>query len=114
MTDEDRISQLEAQLTELHKKQDDLYGQLARAERDRWQGYIDDLEVQVHLGAMEANDRARELMAVLRKAWNDASHQVDSTSSTATDVGATLRKGLQAAVRDVRQALLDSQQKIRS
>ena len=114
MTDEKRITELEAQITELHKKQDELYEQLAQAERDRWQGYVDDLELQMHLGAMEANDRVNELMGVLRKAWSDASREVDNRSATATDVGATLRKGLQSAVRDVRQALLDSKQKIRS
>ena len=88
--------------------------QLAQAERDRWQGCIDDLEVQLHLGAKDANDRVRELMDALRSAWNDANHELDVRSSTATDVGATLRNGLQNAVRDVRRALVESQQKIRS
>ncbi len=114
MTEHDRIVQLESQITELRKQQDELYEQLAQAERDRWQGCIDDLEVQLHLGAMDANDRVRELMDALRSAWNDANHELDVRSSTATDVGATLRNGLQNAVRDVRQALVESQQKIRS
>ncbi len=113
MTD-DRTAQLEAQITQLQEKQDALYLQLAQAERERWKGYVDDLEVQLHLGAMQANDRVRELMEALRRAWADANHELDTKSSTATDVGAILRDGLQNAVRDVRRALVESQDKIRS
>ncbi len=114
MTNEERLAQLEAQIAELSTKQGELYQQLAQAERDRWQGYIDDAEVQLHLGAMEGNDRIRELMDSLREAWAETRRDLDRRGATATDVGATLRDGLQSALRDVRQALLDSRAKIRS
>src|SRR6478672_13526 len=114
MTSEERIERLEAQIKDLNHKQDELYTQLAQAERDRWQGRIDDLEVQLHLGAMEGNDRVRQLMDTLRGAWAQVRRELDNRSSTATDVGATLRDGLQSAVQDVRKALLESKDKIRS
>lgn len=114
MTNEERITQLEVQLDELNTKQTELYQQLAQAERDKWQGRIDDLEVQVHLGAMEGNDRANELMDRLRRRWYEARGQFDDAAETAIDVGSTLRDGLQNAVRDVRQALLESKSKITS
>jgi hypothetical protein len=114
MTSEDRITRLEAQLRELKEQQDELQQQLAEAEREQWQGYIDQLEIQLHLAAMDSNDRARELMDRLRSTWAHVRHELDGRSSTATDVGAALRSGLRSAVRDVREALLESRQKIRS
>lgn len=114
MTNEERIAQLEAQLEEVSTKQHDLSLLLAQAERDQWQGRIEDLEVQLHLGAMEGNDRARELMDRLSSRWSEARGHFDVAATTAVDVGATLRGGLQSAVRDVRQALLESRSKITS
>jgi hypothetical protein len=108
------MAQLEAQIIELRAQQSELHQQLAQAERDRWQGYVDDLEVQLHLAAMEGNDRIRPLMETLTNRWTEARHQLDLHSSTATDVGAILRDGLQSAVRDVRQALMESKAKIGS
>ena len=67
MTTEDRIAQLEDQLHQLQGQQADLRKQLAKAQLDQWQGRIEDLEVQMHLGAVEAH-RVRasitELIAV--------------------------------------------------
>lgn len=114
MTSEERITQLEAQLDELNAKQTELFKQLAQTERDQWQGRIEDLEVQVHLGAMEGNDRARELMDRLGSRWSEARGQFDNAATTAADVGTALRGGLQSAVRDLRQALLESKSKITS
>lgn len=114
MTSEERIAQLEVQIEELSAKQVELVTQLAQAERDQWQGRIEDLEVQLHLAAMEGNDRARELMDRLRSRWAEARGQFDGAATTAADVGATLRGGLQSAVRDVRQALLESKSKLAS
>ncbi len=114
MTTEDRIAQLEAQIIELSAQQSELHQQLAQAERDRWQGYVDDLEVQLHLAAMEGNDGIRPLMDTLTNRWAEARQQLDHRSSTATDVGAILREGLHSAVRDVQKALMESKAKISS
>lgn len=114
MTSDERIAHLEAQLDKLNAKQTELFKQLAQAERDQWQGRIEDLKVQFHLSATEGNDRAHELMDQLDSRWSEARAQFDNAATTATDVGATLRGGLQSAVRDVRQALLQSKSKIAS
>lgn len=114
MDNNDRIATLEQQINELSTKQDVLIHQLAQAQRDQWQSRIEDLEVQFHLGAMEANDRATTLLAELRRKWSEVRVQVDGASSTASGVGETMRNGLENAVRDLRQALLDSKARISS
>ena len=114
MNTDDRVARLEAQIDELRGKQDVLYQQLARAQRDQWQNRIEDLEVQFHLGAMEANDRARALLEEVRSRWAEVRSQVDEASSTASGVTETMRNGLESAVRDLRKALLDSKAQISS
>jgi hypothetical protein len=114
MDSEERIGRLEQQIDRLQAKQEELYKQLAQAQRDQWQGRIDELELQVHLGAMEANDRVRALMDQLSTRWEQARGQFDTTSSTAVGVKDTLVSGLERAVRDVRDALLESRRKIGS
>ena len=114
MNSEERIAKLEAQIDELRSKQDALNHQLARAQRDQWQSRIEDLEVQFHLGAMEANDRATALLEELRRRWAEVRSQMDEASSTASGVGETMRNGLESAVRDLRQALLESRARISS
>jgi TolA-binding protein len=65
MSTEERIAQLEEQIHELHDQQADLRKQLAKAQLDQWQGRIEDLEVQMHLGAMEASDKANARLSKL-------------------------------------------------
>ena len=114
MDSEDRIAKLEKQIDALRSKQDVLNQELVRAQRDQWQNRIEDLEVQFHLGAMEANDRAKTLLEELRSRWAEVRSQVDEASSTASGVTETMRTGLESAVRDLRKALLDSKALISS
>lgn len=114
MTSEERISELETKISELRASQDDLYKQLATAEREQWQGRIDQLELQAHLGAVEANDRVQALMADLRSRWESARAQLGEDAATAGAVSDTLRSGLEGAIRELREALLESAKKIRS
>ena len=72
MTTEDRITKLEAQIGQLHGELAELRKQLAETQIDQWQGRIEGLEVQMHLGAMEASDRLTALMDQLRNKWADA------------------------------------------
>ena len=111
MTSEERIARLEAQIDKLQTRQTELFHQLAQAQRDQWQGRIEDLEVQVRLGASEANDKANALMDELRSRWSEGRVQFDDAASTASSVGEALRSGLENAVRDVRKALLESHKK---
>lgn len=72
MSTEGRIKELEAKIDKLQAKQADLNKQLAQAEIDQWQGRIEDLELQVHLEAMETNDKLRGLLDQLQRRWADA------------------------------------------
>lgn len=114
MATEDRIKALEAQIDELRAKLAELNKQLAQAEIDRWQGRIEDLEVQMHLGAMETNDKLKGLLDQLQHRWADAKAQIGSTTSAATEGADAVRSSLQAAFKDIRQALLDTKNKIAS
>jgi predicted nucleic acid-binding Zn-ribbon protein len=112
MTTEERIAKLETQIDDLRAKLTDLHKQMNKAQIDQWQGRIEDLEVQMHLGAMETSDRINTLMARLRAKWADARKQVEGKTSTATSVADTVRTGLENAFAELRKALLESKSKL--
>jgi hypothetical protein len=112
MTTEDRIAKLEGQSAKLQTKQGELYAQLRRAQLEQWQGRIDDLEVQMHLGALEANERITALADQLRSRWAATRLQMEMTPSTATEVIDRLRVGVEKAYEEMRQAILESKQKV--
>ena len=112
MTTDDRISKLETKIRKLESQQTDLRKQLAEAQLDQWQGRIENLEVQMHLGAMEVSDELTTLMNRLRGKWADARQQFEKSISTASSVGETVRTGLENAVEDLRRALLESRSKL--
>lgn len=114
MSSEDRIQELEARISMLQARLDELNKQLAQAEIDRWQGRIEDLELQMHLGAMETTDRMKELLDQLHRRWAAVKVQLESTASAATEGADAVRASLQTAYRDIRQALLDTKNRIRS
>lgn len=111
-TTDDRIAKLETKIRKLEGRETDLRKQLAEAQLDQWQGRIENLEVQMHLGAMEANDELTALMNRLRARWADARQQFERSISTASSVGDTVRAGLENAVEDLRKALLESKSKL--
>jgi gas vesicle protein len=114
MTTEDRIAQLEHQLRELQGQQAELRKQLAKAQLDQWQGRVEDLEVQMHLGAVEASDKATAQLSKLRDRWADARRQFEESIKTASSVADTVRTGLVNAFDDLRKALLESKNKLTS
>lgn len=111
---QDRITQLEEQIHELNDQQADLRKQLAKAQLDQWQGRIEDLEVQMHLGALDASDKATAQMDKLRARWADAKRQFEESIKTASSVADTVRAGLENAFDDLRKALLESKSKLTS
>jgi len=112
MTTEERIAKLEAQIDKLQAKQAELHKQLTQAQIDQWQGRLEDLEVQMHLGAMDTSDKLTALMDQLHNRWADARRQFEDTISTASSVADTVRTGLENAFNDVRKALLESKSKL--
>lgn len=112
MTTEERIAKLEDQIDKLQAKQAELRKQLTKAQIDQWQARIEDLEVQMHLGAMETSDRLTALMDQLRSKWADARRQFEDATSTASSVADTVRTGLESALKELRKALLESKNKL--
>ena len=108
MTPEERIARLEGQIERLEQREAELRKQVAAAQLDQWYARIEDLEVQVHLGAMETSDRVSSLVQQLHKRWADAKAQVDGAASAAAEVVDSARSGIERAIQDVREALLDS------
>jgi hypothetical protein len=111
-TTEDRIAKLEAEIGKLRAQQADVRKQLAEAQLDQWQGRVEDLEVQMHLGAMEASDKVTAMMRRLLSQWADARRQFEQSITTASSVADTVRSGLENAIEDVRKALLESKRKL--
>jgi predicted nucleic acid-binding Zn-ribbon protein len=112
MTTDERIAKLEAQIGKLQTRQADLHRQLTKTQIDQWQGRLEALEVQMHLGAMDTSDRLTGLMDQLRSSWADARRQFEDTISTASSAADTVRSGLENAFNDVRKALLESKSKL--
>ena len=108
MDNDERITQLENQIEQLKARQAELHKELTSAQLDHWKGRVDDLEVQMHLAAMDGNERLAALTDELRRRWDTFRVQIESTSATASDVALALRAGLEGAYREVRKALLES------
>lgn len=113
MTDEHDVERLEGRIGELEAQQDALRDQLQRAQLEQWEGRIDDLEVQIHLGTLEIGDRVDPLLETLRNRWLDAKNALNDGASTTGDVLDALRNGLDQAMRDVRTAILDAKDVVR-
>ncbi|HEX6569626.1 MAG TPA: hypothetical protein VF015_10685 [Acidimicrobiales bacterium] len=114
MADTDHIANLQARIDRLEAKQAELYEQLAEARLDQWKGRLEDLEVQVHLGAMDTNDRIDALVSRARDRWNEAKAQLSGATSVASDVFETVRSGFESALGDIRRALLDAKKQATS
>lgn len=114
MTTEERIAKLEAKIEALQTKQAALHQQLTDAQIEQWQARIDDLEIQVHLATMEANDRLAPMLDRLRSTWLEARNQLEGSAETASGVAETLRAGIDGAYRELRAAVLDARSKVAS
>jgi chromosome segregation ATPase len=111
---EDRTAELQAQISELQAQQAELHKQLIKARIEHWQGRIDDLEVQIHTGAVESSEKLTAKMNQLRSAWADTKKQWEAAISTASSAGDTVRTGLEGAYHELHQALLDAKNKLAS
>ena len=112
MTTDERIAKLEAQIEQLQDAQATATRELAATRIEQWQARIDDLEVQLHLGGLEAKDRLTGLSEELQTRWSQVRQQVGSASSTTAGVADTLRAGIEGAYHELRNALLESKKKM--
>ncbi len=111
---EDRIPELETQIRKLQAQQAELRKQLIKARIEHWQGRIDDLEVQMHTGAVETSKKLTAKMDQLRSTWADTKKQWQAMISTAASAGDVVRTGLESAYRELRQVLLEAKNKLAS
>lgn len=114
MAENDRIAKLEKQIERLESKQTELYEQLAEARLDQWKGRLEDLEVQIRLGAMDTNDRVEAVVQKARDRWTDAKSQLTGAKATAADVVETVRSGVESALADIRKAIVDARKQATS
>lgn len=112
MTTEERITILESRLDDLQKSHDLISAQLNQARIEQWQARIDDLELQVHLGAADARDRLDELTTELSHRWSKVRQQLGIATATTSEVTETLRGGLESAYKNLRDALIESRKQL--
>jgi|LakMenEpi03Aug12_release.lakeMendotaPanAssembly.Ray.scaffolds.fasta_scaffold27047_6 chromosome segregation ATPase len=108
-TTEDRIAGLEARITELQSELAATRQQLTDAQLDQWKGRIDELEVQMHLGRLDAEQQMEPVLEQLRNWWLDAREQLTQTGSAASslagDTFASLRSGVDKAMDQLRDGM---------
>lgn len=98
---ERRIAQLETELGELRK-------QAVQQQLEQYEARIDDLELQSHLGLMEARDRVAPVVEALRNRWLDATAGITAAPAKAGDVLEELRSGFDKAFHDLSEALTEA------
>jgi len=92
---------LEARVHALESELDDLRRRLAETELDDWKARIDQLEVQAHLGKMDADDQLRPLLDQMRNRLLDARTQFDKAGSAAGSALGTVTDGVRSAAKDL-------------
>ena len=103
------IADLEAHIEALETEEEQLREELARTQMEQWEGHLDDLEVQVHLGAMEVRDRLDPIVARVRGQLAEARSRMETGGETAADAASAIRSGIEAAWKDMRHALAEAQ-----
>jgi hypothetical protein len=109
MSQSQTIADLEAHIAELEHEEEQLRESLARTQMEQWEGHLDDLQVQVRLGAMEVRDRLDPIVDRVRGQVAEARSRVETGGETASEAAAAIRSGVEAAWRDMRAALAEAQ-----
>lgn len=108
MTDQDRIGGLEQQIDDLKSQLAEVRRRLVNAEFDQWSGRIEDLELQAWLGSMGVQDKVLPGIEQLRNLWLDAKERTGDGVEVASEVTTLLRDGMEAAYKDLRDAVSDA------
>jgi len=114
VSEDPKVATLEARIGELEAQLGTMREELSKARLEQWEGRIDDLEVQAHLGSMELNERLTPIIETLRNRWLDAKGQLDGASATANDVFDILRKGCEQSFADFKDAVVNATSSVRS
>jgi hypothetical protein len=108
MSDQPTIEELKARIDELESEQGKLRDDLSRAQMDEWEGRLDDVGLQVHLGTMDLRDRIDPILEQARNQIAEARSRIDDGSETTADAVAAIRGGFEQAWADLREALSDA------
>jgi len=94
----ERIEELEVQILALRTE-------LARTRLEQWTGRLEHLELQYHLGRMEADERVGSLLADVRHLIAKARSRAESRGEAAGEAVDTLATGVELAFADLREAM---------
>ncbi|MEJ5255941.1 MAG: hypothetical protein WHS89_11365 [Acidimicrobiales bacterium] len=114
MTETSDTRSLEARVHELEEQVRRLNEEVLQGQLEEWKARIDQLEVQMHLGTMEARDEVEPLIEQLRNKWLDAREQLDKAQTAAGEALASVRDGVKRALRDLGDALDDAAKRFRA
>jgi hypothetical protein len=97
----DRIEELQAEIIGLRVE-------LARTRIEQWAGRLDDLELQYHLGRMEADERLAAALADVRHRIAQARRRAEARGEAAEEAVEAVTSGLERAFADLRQAMVQA------
>lgn len=97
----ERIEELEAEILALRTE-------LARARLEQWTGRLEDLELQYHLGRMEADERLGVLLADVRHRIALARSRAESRGEAAAGAVEAITTGIERAFADLRDAMVQA------
>ena len=95
----ERIDALQAEIVGLRME-------LARTRIEQWAGRLDDLELQFHLGRMEADERLSAALADVRHRIATARARAESRGEAAEEAVEAVTSGVEHAFDDLRQAMV--------
>ena len=95
----ERIDALQAEIVGLRME-------LARTRIEQWAGRLDDLELQYHLGRMEADERLAATLADVRHRIAKARARVENRGEAAEEAVEAVTSGVEHAFDDLRQAMV--------
>lgn len=105
---EERINELNQRIAELQDQLDTLRDELRDNQLDLWKARIDDLEVQLRLGQMDARDDVAPVIEKVRNLFLDARSQVDSAGTSAREALQALADGVKEATDRLRNSISDA------
>lgn len=95
----ERIEELQAEIIGLRVE-------LARTRIEQWAGRLDDLELQYHLGRMEADERRGTALADVRHRIARARQRAESRGEAAEEAVEAVTSGVEHAFADLREAMV--------
>lgn len=97
----ERVEEVEVQILALRVE-------LARLRLEQWAGRVDDLELQAHLGRMEAGDRVAALLADLGHRIARGRAQGEVRGEAAVEALEVITAGVERAFADLRDAVVQA------